>query len=116
MNVEALNAVTLLVSKMEESVKFYLAAGFRLGSGGPNADFSTFIVGEQHLNLTSGARKHHGFWGRIVFHVDNVDAVYRNLLDHGLNPQFAPRDADWGERYFHIRDPDGHEISFAQPI
>ena len=29
---------------------------------------------------------------------------------------FAPRDATWGERYFHIVDPDGHELSFAQPI
>jgi uncharacterized glyoxalase superfamily protein PhnB len=25
----------------------------------------------------------------------------------------APADAIWGERYFHITDPDGHEISFA---
>jgi uncharacterized glyoxalase superfamily protein PhnB len=26
-----------------------------------------------------------------------------------------PRDAPWGERYFHMRDPDGHELSFARP-
>ena len=23
-------------------------------------------------------------------------------------------DAPWGERYFHVRDPDGHELSFAR--
>jgi uncharacterized glyoxalase superfamily protein PhnB len=27
-----------------------------------------------------------------------------------------PRDAEWGERYFHLTDPDGHELSFARPI
>ena len=27
-----------------------------------------------------------------------------------------PRDAEWGERYFHILDPDGHELSFARPL
>jgi hypothetical protein len=27
-----------------------------------------------------------------------------------------PRDAAWGERYFHLHDPDGQELSFAQPI
>ncbi len=27
-----------------------------------------------------------------------------------------PRDASWGERYFHMRDPDGHELSFARPL
>jgi uncharacterized glyoxalase superfamily protein PhnB len=26
----------------------------------------------------------------------------------------APRDAEWGERYFEIRDPQGVVISFAQ--
>jgi uncharacterized glyoxalase superfamily protein PhnB len=27
-----------------------------------------------------------------------------------------PRDAQWGERFFHVTDPDGHEISFAWPL
>lgn len=27
-----------------------------------------------------------------------------------------PQDASWGERYFHMSDPDGHELSFALPI
>ena len=27
-----------------------------------------------------------------------------------------PTDAAWGERYFHIRDPDGYWLSFAEPI
>ncbi|HIM82059.1 MAG TPA: VOC family protein, partial [Dehalococcoidia bacterium] len=22
----------------------------------------------------------------------------------------------WGERYFHINDPDSHELSFAKPL
>jgi uncharacterized glyoxalase superfamily protein PhnB len=26
----------------------------------------------------------------------------------------SPRDAGWGERFFHITDPDGHELSFAE--
>jgi uncharacterized glyoxalase superfamily protein PhnB len=45
-----------------------------------------------------------------------VDALYRVVLDHGLVPEAAPADAPWGERYFHITDPDGHELSFAKPI
>jgi catechol 2,3-dioxygenase-like lactoylglutathione lyase family enzyme len=46
---------------------------------------------------------------------------YRNVLgmkllkDRGFNPEI-PRDASWGERYFHMLDPDGHELSFAQPL
>ena len=39
-----------------------------------------------------------------------------NVINAGLEPSFAPADAPWGERYFHIKDPDGHELSFAKPI
>ena len=27
-----------------------------------------------------------------------------------------PTNAPWGERYFHIRKPDGYRLSFAKPI
>jgi len=27
-----------------------------------------------------------------------------------------PQDATWGERFFHLLDPDGYKISFAAPI
>jgi uncharacterized glyoxalase superfamily protein PhnB len=33
-----------------------------------------------------------------------------------LQPQSPPHDATWGERYFHVSDPDGHELSFATPL
>ncbi len=26
----------------------------------------------------------------------------------------SPTDAPWGERFFHVTDPDGHELSFAE--
>ncbi len=37
-------------------------------------------------------------------------------LDHGIRPDTTRRDAEWGERYFHVTDPDGHELSFARPL
>ena len=36
--------------------------------------------------------------------------------DYGFAPEAPPRDAAWGERYFHLSDPDGHALSFARPI
>ena len=51
-----------------------------------------------------------------MFWVDDVDHFYELALSAGLRPSGEPRDAEWGERYFHISDPDGHEISFAKPL
>jgi uncharacterized glyoxalase superfamily protein PhnB len=52
----------------------------------------------------------------LIFHVDDVDAHYRRLTGFGLTTTTQPVDAPWGERYFHIDDPDGHELSFARPL
>jgi uncharacterized glyoxalase superfamily protein PhnB len=52
----------------------------------------------------------------VIIHVSDVDGIYRRALAAGLTPAFAPCDASWGERYFHIVDPDGHELSFARPL
>ncbi|WP_420715440.1 VOC family protein [Cupriavidus sp. D39] len=43
-----------------------------------------------------------------------VAAYFQANRARGLRPEAAPRDAEWGERYFHISDPDGHELSFAK--
>ena len=53
-------------------------------------------------------------WGRVIFWVADVDAMYERALMHGYVPEMSPADAPWGERYFHLRDPDGHELSFAK--
>jgi uncharacterized glyoxalase superfamily protein PhnB len=52
----------------------------------------------------------------VIIHVSDVDALYQRALDAGLAPESAPADATWGERYFHIRDPDGHQLSFAKRL
>jgi uncharacterized glyoxalase superfamily protein PhnB len=54
-------------------------------------------------------------WGRLIFHVTDVDAFWAHLREQGFHPE-RPRDASWGERYFHMSDPDGHELSFARPV
>jgi uncharacterized glyoxalase superfamily protein PhnB len=53
---------------------------------------------------------------RLIFYVSDVDALHQCALAAGYQPGTSPRDAEWGERYFHIDDPDGHELSFARPL
>ena len=58
---------------------------------------------------------------RIIFHTEDVDALYYYLRNDEKvsnlgNFENKPIDADWGERYFQMRDPDGNQIVFATPI
>lgn len=116
LRLDAISAVTFFVADMERSVRFYQSLGFRLLYGGPDAAFSSFAVGTGYLNLTTGEGAPDTRWGRVIFHVSDVDAFYHRALDLGCAPEAPPRDAPWGERYFHLRDPDGHELSFARPL
>jgi catechol 2,3-dioxygenase-like lactoylglutathione lyase family enzyme len=114
--IESLSAVTLFTGDMAQSVRFYSSLGFDLAFGAPDADFTSFRVGSGFLNLMVDPDGTGSRWGRIIFHVSDVDAFYGRVRDLGLDPEAPPRDAEWGERYFHIADPDGHQLSFARPL
>jgi catechol 2,3-dioxygenase-like lactoylglutathione lyase family enzyme len=117
MRIEKISAVTLKVASMRTSVRFYKdVLGMEIVFGGEKAFFSSLRA--QHgsapiLNLEQG----HSVpgWGRMIFYVADVDAFWEYLRGKGFNPE-SPRDASWGERFFHVPDPDGHELSFARPI
>ena len=114
----SISAVTLATHDMARAVAFYSALGFEPHYGGAEAEFSSFHAGGgSFLNLiATPADTQLSWWGRTIFHVDNVDAMYETALAAGYPPDMPPSDAPWGERYFHITDPDGHELSFARPL
>ena len=116
-DIESIGAVTLVTHDMVGSIGFYTSLGFDLINGGPEASFSSFAIGDGFLNLMArpGGRSTSG-WGRLILYVSDVDELYRKALEVGLTPGAPPRDAEWGERYFHLTDPDGHELSFARPL
>jgi len=115
-SIGSISAVTLAVRDMASSVAFYTSLGFTLRYGGPESEFSSCTVGNGFLNLQLDPSYRPGpvVWGRVIFWVDDVDAVHSRALRAGHTPMMAPSDAPWGERYFHMRDPDRHELSFAR--
>ena len=115
--IEAISAVTLATRDMARAVRFYRSLGFALRYGGEAAAFTSFSVGSGYLNLTAErSEPRQTWWGRVIFHVADVDALYAHAVRLDLGPSAPPRDAEWGERYFHLTDPDGHELSFARPL
>ena len=82
---------------------------------GSAADFNNnkFNLGEK----TKGREN----FGRIIFHTDNVDKLYSYMeydeyVSKSIIFESKPTNAPWGERFFHIREPNGYQLSFAQPL
>ena len=115
--IQSISAITLATHDMARAVAFYRALGFSVRYGGEAASFTTLPAGRGWLNLIVVPETTQiGWWGRVIFYVSDVDALHAQAVAAGLQPQAAPRDAAWGERFFHIVDPDGHELSFAAPL
>jgi hypothetical protein len=82
--------------------------------GGPHAAFTSLrtagaqdaILHLEHWTSSSGGG---------LFHVKDVDQLWAHLKARGLDAARL-QDASWGERYFHLHDPGGHELSFAKPL
>ena len=109
-----INAITFVVTDMARSVEFYTDLGFETAYGGLDAPFTSLRIGPNFVNLQHTGEVPGTGWGRVIFHVDSPDEIHGAAIEAGHEPNFEPSDAPWGERYFHILDPDGHELSFAR--
>jgi catechol 2,3-dioxygenase-like lactoylglutathione lyase family enzyme len=106
MKVQRISAVTFRVADMSESVRFYRdVLGMEIIYGGEGEFFSSLRTEDAPypiLNLEHGEPATR--WGRLIFHLADVDAFWAYLRGEGFHPE-NPRDASWGEPYFHMSDP-----------
>ena len=124
MKILKISAVTLSTDDMKKSVNFYSKIpNFKIVYGGPDSQFTSFLIEDttkSYLNL-----KLHGVHsvgsGRIIFYVDDVDELFTYMQNDEMisalgKLESKPQDAAWGERFFHVLDPDRNKLSFATPI
>jgi len=124
MKVYRISAVTLKVRDMKRSCSFYSRLpGFNLVYGGEADTFTTFEIegSKAYLNLELANETKQPDFGRIIFHTEDVDGLYRYMksdraISGAVTFETEPEDAPWGERFFHVREPDGYQLSFARPL
>ena len=120
----------IVVSDMARSVAFYRRLGLEFPDGAEN---------EQHVEapLSGGMRyaldteevmksfdsnwvrpsNGHAVGGAFRCESpEEVDRVYRELLEAGGSPHKEPWDAFWGQRYAQLADPDGTVIDLYAPL
>ena len=126
MKVTKISAITLRISDMKKSVDFYSKIpNFKIVYGGSDSQFTSFLIDDaskSYLNLRINevaAEATH--WSRIIFYVDDVDELFDYMENDETisrlgNLESKPVDAAWGERFFHVLDPDDYKLSFATPI
>ena len=117
--VESISAITLVTRDMAASTEFYDAVGFSMLYGGPTEPFTSYRAGSGFVNLQldprlAGRPRRSGV-GWSSGSTTSMPCT-QGASRPGSSRMTEPADAPWGERYFHLRDPDGHELSFARPL
>jgi uncharacterized glyoxalase superfamily protein PhnB len=114
-----LNAIGVIVSNMERSIRFYRLLGLDVpetpGEGHVDAHLPNgvrFMLDSEEI-----IRSFRPDWSRtngnqIAVALEcaspaEVDETYRRAVDAGFHGEKEPWDAFWGQRYAQLQDPDG---------
>ena len=91
--------LAIATADIKTQIEFFSdVLGMELLYGGEEAGFSSLRTKDDQsaiLNLEEGDTATE--WGRMIFHVADVDAFWMYLKERGFEPE-RPRDASWGER------------------
>jgi lactoylglutathione lyase len=128
MTLKRIDAVVLFVADLERARAFYrdtlgmtmefedqASAGFRLEN---TLLLLLTIAGAQDLLSQSAvaAQRPTGSSSQLVAFVEDVDAIYADLVAQGVEFVRMPIDREWGLRTAHFKDPDGNIWEIAQSL
>ena len=84
--IEAISAVTLGTHEMPRAVRFYRALGFEALHSDEQSSFTSFRAGMRDLIVAQPTERRASWWGRVIFYVADVDALYERALAAGCPP------------------------------
>jgi catechol 2,3-dioxygenase-like lactoylglutathione lyase family enzyme len=104
-----LNQVTVYVTHIQNSIKFYKQMGFKLIVHSPH--YARFIVpGNGATFSVHLADSVPPSATMIYFECDDVDATYNQLKAEGIKFLMPPTDQSWLWRETYLADPDGNKL------
>lgn len=118
-----LDMVGIVVKDMKQALDFYRALGFVIDEEKNDEIHVEVSQGDVRLafDTVDMARAVYGQWDDPTGHrielaflcssKGEVDQLYNQVTEEGYRGHRAPWDAEWGQRYAIIEDPDGNLIS-----
>jgi uncharacterized glyoxalase superfamily protein PhnB len=112
----------LAVRDLKESTRFYMdVLGFRrdFGDGSDGWSFLSrdnfkVMLGECPDEKPASELGNHSYFVYLI--VEGVDQLHQEISARGADVISTPETKPWGLREFGIRTPDGHRMSFGEPV
>lgn len=116
--------ILLWVQENKLSEKFYKKLGFDVVRSDDTHsvvrlnDFELVLVNmrdeTEFARDSMSSEKGRGVY--IYVTVDDVDVTYEKMKAEGFKPHSEPRNWEWGNREFILKDPDGYKLCFWQEL
>jgi uncharacterized glyoxalase superfamily protein PhnB len=112
----------LAVRDLASATRFYIGIlGFKRDFGDESDGWSflsrdAFRVMLGHCADAMPATKlgDHSYYAYVI--VDDVDAYYEEIVGRGAKVRTPPQNKPWGLREFALETPEGHRMTFGQPM
>jgi catechol 2,3-dioxygenase-like lactoylglutathione lyase family enzyme len=119
-----INAIGLVVADMATSLNFYRRLGLEFPAGAeqePHVEVelpgglrlmldTEALIASFDPTFVAGSAKSGGSLAFLCADPAEVNATYNDLVTAGYHSHREPWDAEWGQRYAVIHDPDGYAI------
>lgn len=121
--IKSVTSVLLYVTNTHETAKFYQALGFfvdeetdekvivRLKEFEFHCFDKTKVFFKQDSNI-----EQKGIGVFFYIQTENIETYYETIVEKGLKPSSAPKEWEWGNKEFVIKDPDGYKLVFYEKI
>ena len=118
---KSISSLLFFVKDLDVTFNFYKTLGFEVEKKDGMVTFyvnwfKVDFIDKEHSEFKSGFD---GEMGRGMFtyiKVDDVDLFYKTILDKGITPSSKPKDWEWGNREFVVKDPDGYRLVFFNKV
>jgi catechol 2,3-dioxygenase-like lactoylglutathione lyase family enzyme len=124
------HAIGLTAADMAESLAFYRLLGLDFPAGAEKAPHAEAelpgglrLMVDTHETIlsfdpdfTPGTGPSGGSLAFLCADPAEVDSTYARLIEAGHRSHKEPWDADWGQRYAIVYDPDGTEVGLFAPL
>jgi uncharacterized glyoxalase superfamily protein PhnB len=110
----------LAVKDLQISTAYFIEnLGFERNFTVPGWEFLTFgdfkvMLGECSDAMRANETGDHSYFAHAL--VENVDEIYEEFISRGAQIIHPIGDKSWRLREFSVITPDGHRITFGQPI
>lgn len=114
---KSISSLLFFVKDLEATKKFYETLGFNVTKDKGMVTFRVNwfemnFIDREHSEFKSGFDGELGRGMFVYIKVDDVDSFYKKIIKKGIKPVGEPKDWDWGNREFVIKDPDGYRLVF----